>query len=188
LTPPLSPLHPTEDAAALPPPAAAGMAALFTSHILRDGELVLLILKPSLWFIILQSVRFALVVGVFAMTAALVNGRGEYRDRVYFDFALLLVFIRLMWAVLQWQGRLYVLTDQRILRLSGIFSIDVFDCLLRKVAEVRPTPTTREKLLGLGTIEILPSDDRRLPAAWQTIARPMEIHSRIVAAINRAKQ
>ena len=31
------------------------LATLLTSHILRDGELVLLILKPSLWFIVFQT-------------------------------------------------------------------------------------------------------------------------------------
>jgi len=63
-------LHPTEEAAALTPAAGAGLAALLTSHVLRDGELVLLTLKPSLLFIPLQSLRFAVIAGFFALLAA----------------------------------------------------------------------------------------------------------------------
>ena len=40
------------------PPTATSLATLLTRHILRDGELVLLLLKPSLWFILLSSLRF----------------------------------------------------------------------------------------------------------------------------------
>jgi Bacterial PH domain len=181
-------VYPTEDASAVPPVAGIGLAALFTSHILHDGELVLLVLKPSLWFIPLQSLLFAAVAFVFAVGAALANGRLESQDRVYFEVALVLIAVRLMWAVLQWMGRLYVLTDQRILRLAGVFSTDIFSCPLRKVATARRTATARERFLALGSIEIVPSDQKVWPASWQTVARPKEVHAEIMAAINRAKQ
>jgi hypothetical protein len=181
-------LHPTEEAAALTPAAGAGLAALLTSHVLRDGELVLLTLKPSLLFIPLQSLRFAVIAGFFALLGVLANGRIDQGDRLYIEIAVILVACRLMVASLQWMGRLYVLTDQRILRLAGVFSTDLFDCPLRKVAEARLTDNVREQLLGLGSIEIIPCDDRRLPSSWQTIARPKKIHAKVLAAITRAKQ
>jgi hypothetical protein len=181
-------VHMTEEAAPAPLPAASALAALFTGHILRDGEVVLLILKPSLWFIPLQSALFAAVTAIIAIAAALVGGRVAYRDRLYFDIAALLVVARMMWAALQWMGRLYVLTDQRILRLSGVVSTDVFDCLLRKVATVRRTASSREKAIGLGSIDIYPSDPDRAIATWQTVAHPRKVHAEIIAAINRAKQ
>jgi len=185
ICPPL--VYPTEDGAVIPPTAVGGLHALFTGHILRDGEIVLLILKPSLWFILLQSARFSMIVGVFALGAALLNGHVEYRDRFYFEIALVVITIRLMWTVLQWQGRLYVLTDQRIIRLAGVFSTDVFDCMLRKVATVRFTATPPERTLGIGSLEIYPMDEMRPAGLWQTIARPRQVHASVIAAINRAK-
>lgn len=179
--------HPTEDAAAVPP-AAAGLAALFSGRILRDGETILLVLKPSLWFIVLQSLRFAAVAALFALAAALIDGRMEQSDRVFFEVAVVFIAVRLMWASLNWMGRLYVLTDQRMIRISGIFSIEVYDCPLRKVGEARLTANFREIALGLGTIDIFPSDPERLPASWQTIPRPRQVHAEVLAAISRAKQ
>ena len=183
-----STLHPTDDAGAIPQPARTGVGALVASHVLRDGEIVLLILKPSLWFIALDSALFAAVVAVIAAAAYLIAGHIASRDRFYIDAATLLIGARLMWGTLRWMGRLYVLTDQRILRLSGVFFTDVFDCPLRKVASARRTATIGERLFMLGSIEILPADERRLPTSWQTIAHPKQIHAAVVAAISRAKQ
>jgi hypothetical protein len=185
---PSIPFHPTEEAGAVPQPARTGPAALLASHVLRDGEIVLLILKPSLWFIPLNSLLFAGIVAVVAGLGFLATGRVPGRERFYVDAATILIICRLMWATLRWMGRLYILTDQRILRLSGVFFTDVFDCPLRKIASATRSATVGEGVLGLGSIDILPADDRRLPTSWQTIAHPKQIHAVVVATISRAKQ
>ena len=95
---------------------------------------------------------------------------------------------RVMWAVLQWMGRLYVLTDLRMLRLSGVFSVDIFDCPLRKVGEARLYRSFRERCLRLGSIEIIPSDDACPPGDWRTIKRPAEVLETVQATVRRAKQ
>ena len=120
--------------------------------------------------------------------ASLTDGRAQYRERFYVEAAVFVIAGRVMWAVLQWMGRLYVLTDLRILRLSGVFTIDVFDCPLRKVRSVQLVATVRERLLGLASIEIHSSRGGEPSALWQTISRPKEIHAKVLAAINRAKQ
>jgi uncharacterized membrane protein YdbT with pleckstrin-like domain len=147
--------------------------------------LVILVLKPSLWFIPLQSLFFSSVV-IFVAICAAQGGIVAPRSR-FFDAAGFVIAARLTWAAMHWMGRLYVLTDQRLLRLSGVFSTDVFDCPLRKVATVRLTATMRERVLRLGTIDILPSDERRAPASWQTLDRPRQVHAEILAALTRAK-
>jgi hypothetical protein len=186
--------HPAE-AAAAPGAAAASpasavrdssLATLLGSHILRDGELVLLILKPSLWFIVFNSLAFTLVTAATASVLAAID-RHEH-DHFYFEAALFFIAGRLMWAVLQWMGRIYILTDQRVLRITGVFSVEIFDCPLRKVVRARSVTTAREKVVGVGSIEIIPSDEAMPTAVWQTIAKPKEVLERLRAAISRAKQ
>jgi hypothetical protein len=162
------------------------LGTLLGSHVLRDGELVLLILKPSLWFIVFNSIVFAAVVAVIAVALAVVDHR--MHDHFYFELAVFFIAGRLMWAILQWMGRLYILTDLRVLRIMGVFGVEVFDCPLRKVVRARMVSTPREKLVGVGSIEIIPSDEAMPTAVWQTIARPVEVYERLQAAINRAKQ
>ena len=164
------------------------LAALLAGRVLQDGELVLLILKPSIWFIPLSVLRFAAIVVILMVAAALYGDRLPGHTVSYVEAGIFVIAGRVMWAVLQWMNRLYVLTDLRILRLSGVFTVDVFTCPLRKVDRTRLTRTTRERLLRLGSIEIIPCGNDRSPAVWQTVARPLEVHDQVVAAINRAKQ
>lgn len=162
------------------------LAALLTRHILRDGELVLLILKPSLWFIALAVMRFAAGV-LIAIIAARLWAPAHAALRAA-ELGAVLIAARVMWGVLQWMGRLYVLTDLRVLRLSGVFNVDIFDCPLRKVAEARMYRSFRERLLRLGSIEIIPSGGGSAPGEWRTIKRPVQVLETIQATVRRAKQ
>lgn len=187
-------LHPSESggataAAPAEEAPANSLVVLLTRHILHDGELVILILKPSLWYILLQSLRF------IAGTLIIMIAAKVYQDDLPMHapvrvaaIGVVVILGRLMWSSLHWMGRFYVLTDLRIVRLQGVFAIDIFDCPLRKIARLRRVTTTRERLLGLGSIEIIPFDDQLPIGLWQTIARPRVIYQEIVKAINRAKQ
>ena len=60
-------------------------------------------------------------------------------------------------------GRLYILTDLRVLRLGGVMTVEVFNCPLRKVVRVRMVTPATEKAMAVGSIEIIPSDEE-IPA------------------------
>lgn len=167
------------------PPAVLGVATLLTGQVLRDGEIVTLILKPSRWSIVLACLGWTAAVLIAAIAAQLANSRFTH---VYVEAAAFAISARLMWATLSWMGRLYVLTDQRILRISGVYTADIFECPLRKVARVRPVPIFRERLLRLGSLEIVPEDDNRSCAVWQTIRKPRDVQEQIQRAVRRAKQ
>jgi hypothetical protein len=181
-------LHASEGGAATAQaaPVTTSLAALLTRHILRDGELVILILKPSLWFILFNAMRFAAVVIIVVIAAQL--WAPERAARAALEVGVILLAGRLMWAVLHWVGRLYVLTDLRVVRLSGVFNVDIVDCPLRKVAHARLSSSFREKLVRLGSIEIIPRDDSCPAADWRTIKRPDDVLRTVNATIERAKQ
>ncbi len=184
------PLHPIEGAAAavVPVKPRASLATLIAAHVLRDSEIVLLIVKPSLWYVLLVSLRFIAAVLIAAIAARVYYDSSPASLRLYLELSTFLIFGRLTWAMLNWMGRIYVLTDRRILRLSGVFSVDVFECPLRHIARTRLVCTCREQVVYTGSIEIIPQDEIRPVDYWQTIARPKEIHEEILAAISRAKQ
>ena len=177
------------DASAAIMPANTSLAKLLASHILRDGEVVLLILRPSLWFIFLSSLRF--VAGALVLIFALhfLSASSSHNTvRSLVELGVSAITARLMWAMLQWMSRLYILTDLRVLSVSGVFNVDIFDCPLRKVARTRVIVSSQERFTNVGSIEIIPQDDSVPFGLWQTIARPAVIHEQMVATINRAKQ
>ena len=193
LIPPLT-VHAAEGAGAAAvdaPPAATSMAALLTRHVLRDGELVILLLKPSAWFIVFASLRFSAVV-LLLMGAVFIfdlHQRFEmFNTLSVIQSGLFLIGARVMWSLLQWTSRLYVLTDLRIVAISGVFNVSIFDCALRKVARTRLLMSARDRIVRVGSIEIIPFDEEAPEGLWQTIARPRQVHEQVVATINRAKQ
>ncbi len=167
--------------------AATSLATLLTRHILRDGELVVLILKPSIWFVPLSSIKFIAAVLIFMIAAKVFDEQLPYNPFVYVETGIFLIAARLMWAIQQWTARLYVLTDMRVLRIAGVFTVNIFDCPLRKVAQVRLVTNVRERICGVGSIEITPQDETCPAGVWQTIPRPREILEHVQAAIRKAK-
>lgn len=179
-----------EGAAAAPAPATTtSLASVLSRHIIRDGEIVILLLKPSVWFITLSSLRFA------AIVLLLMGARGVFEEYLHWlnklamiEAGIFLILGRLTWATLQWTSRLYVLTDMRIVSISGVLNAQVFECPLRKVARTRVIYSSRERITRLGSIEIIPMAEDAPAFLWQTIARPRLVHEQIVASINKAKQ
>ena len=76
--------------AAAPTAAVTPLGALLARHILRDGEIVLLALKPSLWFIPLSSLRFIAAVAILVLGAIAWEGRYN-REWFYIEAAIFLV-------------------------------------------------------------------------------------------------
>ena len=176
----------TADAA----PSATSLATLLSRHILRDGEVVILLLKPSPFFIALTSLRFVAIVALLVTAVFLfdLNDRFHLNTVAVIEAGIFLAAGRLMVAVLQWMARLYVLTDLRVLRISGVFNVQIFDCPLRKVARTRVLQSPRDRMLGIGSIEIIPTDEDQPEGVWQTIGKPRIVHEQLVATINKAKQ
>ena len=166
-------------------PMSPALAILLTGHVLRDGEVVQMILKPSVWFIPLTSLVFAAAMAMCAMAAKL--WLPPHAAWYYVEAAIFLIAGRLMWATIQWVNRLYILTDQRVVRLSGAFNVEIFDCPLRRISQTRVIINFRERILRLGSIEIQPADDRKSPGLWQTISHPREVEQIIREAMRKAQ-
>jgi hypothetical protein len=167
------------------PPITTSVATLLTRHILRDGEIIQLILKPSLWTIFFGTLP---AIGVALVVMFSTGLWAPYHVHIAVEAGMMLVACRAAWAVLTWAGRLYLLTDLRIVRISGVFNPQIHDIPLRKVARTRLNPSVRERLWGLGSIEIIPESDQWPWSVWQTIRKPEEVHEIVRRAIARAKQ
>jgi len=179
--------HASEGGAAAAPAATNPVTALMAGQVLRDGELILLLLRPSRWFILLTGLRFLAIVALLMALTVIFEDK-LHGKRQYLEIGVLLIVGRLSWAVLQWMGRLYILTDMRIIRLSGVFHVDVFDCALRKVARTLLEISFQERLCRIGSIAIIPQDEEVPIAHWQMVAHPRKVHEQIMATISKAKQ
>ncbi len=199
------------------PPAVAPPAAL-AAGILNDGELILLAVRPSLWYILLVSWPVLAGLAIVA-AAAWALDRGGIWDLPLRDMASFLSVValgRLVWAMGQWLGRMYVLTNRRVLWILGMLRVQVHQCSLLRIQEVCLTGSRPERIVGVGTLAFVlrerpsapppaaPADNTGGPTdaspedpdvlapdiplpAWTTLSRPREIQQAIEHAIHRVR-
>lgn len=166
------------------PAARVSLTALLTGSIVQDGEIVQMVIKPSKWFIILNSLLFSGVV-VAGLVALHLSHWKPVDARSSVHLAILLVAARLMWSALQWMGRYYLITNLRLIRLSGVFDFQTPAIPLRKVSAVRLYRTMSERLTGKGSIEITSGDHPMM--LWQTVSTPKRVCDQVHAAVNKAQ-
>lgn len=161
------------------------------AQLLDGGELVILAIKPSLWFILFVSARW--LIGTILIAALLLQlgtslslyGLGP---AALIKAALAIIAARLAIGLLQWVSRLYVLTNRRVMRIRGIFHVDIFECPLTRIQNTFLTLAIHERLVRLGSIHFATAGTGRVEATWQHIAHPLEVHERLRQAIRRAGQ
>jgi hypothetical protein len=168
---------------------AAAAKPVALTDILGDGDEIVLAFRPSPWFIVLiswpvLSVAAALVILLLAAERFVALDSAKHLAMLVCVAGAML---RLTVACFQWMGRLYVLTNRRVLRVCGLLRVDVYQCLLRKVRRVSLTTTVAERMLALGSLCFEVEDQRPWEAGWTNISRPAEVRQMVEEAIRRSR-
>ncbi|MFP4104897.1 MAG: PH domain-containing protein [Phycisphaerae bacterium] len=162
-------------------------------EVLQDGEVVILAVKPSRWFVLLASGPAWLValaiLAIRYLTAAFIDFSQAISTQSVFWICFGLVMLRVIYACLQWSGRLYILTNMRVIRIRGVFRPNVIDIPLRHVEEVEQAATVPERRLACGSL-IFHGDEDRFPATmvWMTIANLQEVRELVEETIRRSRR
>jgi len=168
-------------------PSAVGVEqALVPAGLLDGGELVLLAVKPSLWFIVLQSGWWLIGMALLAAGAWYLDLDSYSKLTVQLPAALALV--RVSVAMFQWASRLYVLTNRRVMRIKGVLHVDVFECPLSKIQNTFLTFSLPERAVRIGSIHILTAGTGSVEAVWQHISQPLAVHTKLREAIARSQR
>jgi hypothetical protein len=165
----------------------APLATLVTGQVVQDGEIIHFIIKPSRWYMVLSSLLFIATVTLIVGGMQLLHWPMLLSTAGSLQLLIFLAGARLMWAALQWMGRYYILTDLRVIRLSGVFEVEILSCPLRKVKNVRRFASIAERIFGKGSLEVTADSDCKL-MYWSTISRPDKIYEQVAVAVQRAQQ
>ncbi len=146
--------------------AVEGEDARAASGVIDADETVLLMIRPSAWFIVTTSVRAlppALAAGAALALATLDESiPWDVRGAVLASVAIVLA--RTAWQTVDWMVRLYVLTDRRVIVRRGPIP-EVSSCQLSEVAGVGQPRRLFERLTGTGSLAILLGPSRRVRRA-----------------------
>ena len=158
-------------------------------QVLQEDETVLLVLRPSAWFVLLDGFSIYLLIALCALFLAWL-GHQDWapvvlpEQQVFPAFATVIA-LRVIWKVLDWMNRLYVLTDKRILRRRGVFVLSIVEAPLRRVQNSAVFARVSERILSLGTIGFATAGGDGFEVVWEMINSPTEVHHSVLEAIER---
>ena len=85
----------------------------------------------------------------------------------------------LLWEILVWRSREYVVTDHRVVKQDGVFSISSFDASLDKINNVFHEQNLLGRLLKYGTVGLETASEQGT-TVFEYIPRPVDFKGKIV--------
>ena len=153
---------------------------------LDGGEIVLCVLKPSLWYLVLVSVRWLAGAVVVILLAPLFFQARSGTTEILTQSALLVTAARLILALLQWSSRLYVLTNRRVMCYHGVMHVSLFESPLVHIRNTYVNASPVERICKVGSIGFSLQGDRQIDVWWEQVSDPDAVHQRIRRAIEKA--
>jgi hypothetical protein len=157
--------------------------------VLSGGEIILLAIKPSPWFVLLASLPVLIAAAVVAGLAYVSTVHcGLECDRLAYSFAVVVALLRLTVASWQWLGQTYLLTNLRVLNIRGLMKVKTAFVPLVEIERVQLAESVPERVLAVGTLYF---NDAAHPAPrliWQSVAQPAKTRQAVEEAIDRARR
>ncbi len=156
--------------------------------IIADDEIIILLLRPSPLYVGLSSLASLTIIAVVTLTLALMAIRIAWipwSEPAAYALGAAVAAGRLLWQCVEWWGLVYVLTDRRVMRRSGVLRAAVFDAPLRNIQHTSVFQPLRERLFGLGSIGFATAGSDVFDAFWVMIRQPFAVHKVVLETIER---
>lgn len=156
--------------------------------VLDEDEIIELLLKPSLWLIVLSSWRPLAGMALLAGLSAALGNRGDTNMGALIYVALFVAAgLRLAWGALAWSSRHYVLTNRRIMCFRGVLQVEFEACPLRRVRQVRVVEDVRPRRLALATIRIVSDHEPPRTIDWSHLTQVEDVFPIVARAVRRSQ-
>jgi uncharacterized membrane protein YdbT with pleckstrin-like domain len=133
------------------------MAKTYIENMLGENERIVLVTRQH-GFVLFSSIIAEIVVALIVLVA--LSALTMFNPLAAFGFLLILVPLAIMTRdILAWSNRQYIVTNRRVIQISGIFNKDVFDSSLEKVNDVKMTQSFFGRLFDYGDVEIMTASE-----------------------------
>ncbi len=165
-------------------------AAMLPDELLQPGEIIVLLLKPHPLYILLAPLKVLTILLLVTALGVMIAGNAQAYDTRQNIMIVggVLIMARLFWQVLEWLSRVYVMTDQRIIAVAGVLRIRVFETPLTNITHSELLFSLRERIFALGTLGFYTAGTAFTEAYWLMVARPLEVHAKVVETLRRYRR
>jgi hypothetical protein len=134
------------------------MTENYVESLLADNEQILLSTR-RFWFVLLKEVLLDLILIIVCIVASslLLPVVGLFAVIGY--ILAIVPLVDLIRQTLYWVNQQYLITNRRVIQVSGIINKSVTDSSLEKVNDVKLTQTFWGRIFGYGDVEILTASE-----------------------------
>ena len=129
------------------------MAKNYLEGLLGENEQILLETHQH-WFVLFGKI-FLEILLIAILIGAVFAASTLYPIAIYGIFLVVVPMIGILNDVLVWRNKAYIVTNRRVIQISGVFNKDVVDSSLEKVNDIKMSQSFLGRLFGYGDIEIL---------------------------------
>jgi uncharacterized membrane protein YdbT with pleckstrin-like domain len=133
------------------------MAKTYVQELMSENERILLVARQH-WFLLFSNIllEIVLIVLLIVGTAALT----PIFPLAIVGYILVLVpVIGMIRDILIWSNRQYIVTNRRVIQVTGVLSKEVLDTSLEKLTDVKLSQSFFGRIFDYGDIEILTASE-----------------------------
>ena len=135
------------------------MAKDYIQSMLGENERILLITRQH-WFVLFSTILAEITVSVMLIVIVVVAMAFFQLAIIAIGFVLVLLpLVSMLRDILIWSNHEYLVTNRRVIQISGIFNKNVVDSSLEKVNDVKMTQSFFGRMFDYGDVEILTASE-----------------------------
>lgn len=154
----------------------------YLQRMLGEHEQVILVTRQH-WFVLFQAIVFEIFVTAVIIAAVttilfvLLPGSPAWLGY----FLVIIPIVSLMKDLLAWSNHTFIVTNRRVIQISGLFNKNVIDSSLEKVNDVKMVQSFVGRLFNFGDVEILTASELGVNL-FRKIANPVQFKTSMLNA------
>jgi uncharacterized membrane protein YdbT with pleckstrin-like domain len=147
---------------------------------LGENERILLVTRQH-WFVLFSSILLEIIL-TLVLIAGVIAAIAAFAPIAAIGFVLVLVPLGgMLRDILIWYNREYIVSNRRVIQISGVFSKNVVDSSLEKVNDVKMSQSFFGRMFDYGDVEIMTASEIGVNL-FQRIGNPVRFKTAMLNA------
>lgn len=163
--------------------------------VIQGDEEIVVIARPSAWFILLYPIKTIFLIAIIAVLISIVGSMIDALGMMSFDvlgtvwlLSAVLVFLLVLWSIVEWRFHVYVLTTRRVLTATGVIRKTLYETSLVHLRQTMVHVSVTERCVGVGSLLFATAGTAYYDTAWTMLSDPSGIQRKVQNLSRRAER